>query len=175
MARGREARADRRGMMQVRKLKDALGAEVLGAKLAALDDASFAQLLAAWRGHGALLVRDQEDMTDAQFEAFSKRFGELDPPPNQGVGRKNVPGFPNLYVVSNEVDQGGEPLGALGYSEAVWHTDMSYLPVPPIASMLWSIKLPAWGGNTSVVGMCAAYENLPGGLKERAQSPWIKH
>jgi hypothetical protein len=44
-------------------------------------------------------------MTDAQFEAFSRRFGELDPPPNQGVGRKNVPGFPNLYVVSNEVGQ----------------------------------------------------------------------
>ena len=59
--------------MQVRKLKDALGAEIRGTKLAALDDASFAQLLAAWRAHGALLVRDQEDMTDAQFEAFSKR------------------------------------------------------------------------------------------------------
>jgi taurine dioxygenase len=162
-------------MMQVRKLKDALGAEVLDAKLAALDDASFAQLLGAWRAHGALLVRGQEDMTDAQFEAFSMRFGELDPPPNQGVGRKNVPGYPNLYVVSNEIDQGGEPLGALGYSEAVWHTDMSYLPVPPIASMLWSIKLPAWGGNTSVVGMCAAYDNLPPPLKERAKSLWIKH
>ena len=161
--------------MQVRKLKEALGAEVTGVKLPALDEGGFAQVLQAWKSHGALLVRGQEDMTDAQFEAFSKRFGELDPPPNQGVGRKNVPGFPNLYVVSNELGHGGEPLGALGYGEAVWHTDMSYLPVPPIASMLWAIRLPAWGGNTSVVGMCAAYELLPPKLKERAKKLRIKH
>lgn len=161
--------------MKVRKLREALGAEVRDVKLAALDDASFAQLQQVWRTHGALLVRGQEAMTDAQFEAFSKRFGELDSPPNQGVGRKNVPGHPNLYVVSNETDTSGEPLGALGYSEAVWHTDMSYLPVPPIASMLWALKLPAWGGNTSVVGMCAAYENLPAQLRERVKSSRIKH
>jgi taurine dioxygenase len=122
-----------------------------------------------------MLVRGQKAMTDAQFEAFSKRFGELDPPPNQGVGRKNVAGFPNLYVVSNEVDKSGDPLGALGYSEAVWHTDMSYLPVPPIASMLWALKLPAWGGNTWVAGMVGAYENLPPALKERAKKLQIKH
>jgi alpha-ketoglutarate-dependent taurine dioxygenase len=120
-------------------------------------------------------VRGQQAMTDAQFEAFSRRFGELDPPPNQGVGRKSVPGFPNLYVVSNELGADGEPLGALGYGEAVWHTDMSYLPVPPIASMLLARKLPAWGGNTSVAGMCAAYEGLPAALKERIKTLRIKH
>jgi taurine dioxygenase len=161
--------------MNYRKICDAFGAEVLGVDLPALTDGAFAELHEIWKQHGALLVRGQEKMTDAQFEAFSKRFGELDPPPNQGVGRKNVPGFPNLYVVSNETDPKGEPLGALGYSEAVWHTDMSYLPVPPIASMLWALKLPAWGGNTCVVGMCAAFENLPPALKERAKTLRIKH
>ena len=144
-------------------------------RLPDLSDAQFKELHGLWKAHGAMLVRGQEAMTDAQFEAFSKRFGELDPPPNQGVGRKNVPGFPDLYVVSNELDKSGDPLGALGYSEAVWHTDMSYLPVPPIASMLWAIRLPAWGGNTWVAGMCAAYENLPAPLKERAKKLQIKH
>jgi len=57
----------------------------------------------------------------------------------------------------------------------VWHTDMSYLPVPPIASMLWAIRLPSWGGNTWVAGMCAAFENLPPALKERAKKLMIKH
>ena len=125
-----------------------------------------------------MLVRGQQDMTDAQFEAFSKRFGELDPPPNQGVGKKNVPGHPDLYVVSNELGEKGEPLGALGYSEAVWHTDMSYLPVPPIASMLLSRKLPAWGGNTWAASMVAAYENLPRraqGAREDAQDQARRH
>ena len=161
--------------MQIRKITESFGVEVQGIQLAGLSDAAFAELLDLWKAHGVMLVRDQQSMTDAQFEAFSARFGELDPPPNQGVGRKNVPGFPNLYVVSNEVGPGGEPLGALGYGEAVWHTDMSYLPVPPIASMLWAIKLPSSGGNTCAAGMCAAYQNLPAVLKERAKTLWIKH
>jgi taurine dioxygenase len=161
--------------MQVRKLKDSFGVVVDGVELAKLDAAGFGQLHDLWRKNGAMLVHGQQGMTDAEFEAFSKRFGELDPPPNQGVGRKNVPGFPDLYVVSNEVGAGGEPLGALGYSEAVWHTDMSYLPVPPIASMLLARKLPAWGGNTWAASMCAAYENLPARLKERVRTLKIKH
>ncbi len=161
--------------MKIAPIAPTFGIQVEDVRLADLTDAQFAELHALWRAHGAMLVRGQESMTDAQFEAFSKRFGELDPPPNQGVGRKNVPGFPNLYVVSNEVDKSGDPLGALGYSEAVWHTDMSYLPVPPIASMLWAIRLPAWGGNTWVAGMCGAYENLPAPLKERAKKLMIKH
>lgn len=161
--------------MQISKLKESFGVAIEGVNLAALDHKSFSELHGLWKTHGAMLVRGQQAMTDAQFEAFSKRFGELDPPPNQGVGRKNVPGFPDLYVVSNELDAGGEPLGALGYSEAVWHTDMSYLPVPPIASMLLARKLPAWGGNTWAAGMCAAYENLPAALKERIKTLKIKH
>jgi taurine dioxygenase len=161
--------------MRTRAITPAFGVEILGVDLPSLGDSEFAELHGHWKANGILLVRGQQKMTDAQFEAFSKRFGELDPPPNQGVGRKNVPDFPNLYVVSNEVDKSGDPLGALGYSEAVWHTDMSYLPVPPIASMLWSIKLPDWGGNTWAVGMCAAFENLPPDLKERAKKLWIKH
>jgi len=161
--------------MQIGKLKPSFGAAVEGVSLASLDERGFAEIHGLWKAHGAMLVRGQQAMTDAQFEAFSKRFGELDPPPNQGVGRKNVPGFPDLYVVSNELDAGGEPLGALGYSEAVWHTDMSYLPVPPIASMLLARKLPAWGGNTWAASMCAAYENLPAALKERIRTLKIKH
>jgi taurine dioxygenase len=161
--------------MQTRSITPAFGVEVLDVELPKLTHAGFAELHELWKKSGIMLVRGQQAMTDAQFEAFSKRFGELDPPPNQGVGRKNVPGFPNLYVVSNEVDKSGDPLGALGYSEAVWHTDMSYLPVPPIASMLWSLRLPAWGGNTWAVSMCAAYENLPADLKERAKKLQIKH
>ena len=161
--------------MRTKKLADTFGIVVDGVELARLDDAQFGELHDLWQRNGVMLVRGQAAMTDAQFEAFSKRFGELDPPPNQGVGRKGVPGFPNLYVVSNELDPSGEPLGALGYGEAVWHTDMSYLPVPPIASMLLARRLPSWGGNTWVAGMCAAYDNLPAPLKERAKKLHIKH
>lgn len=161
--------------MRFAKLTETFGVRVEDVDLASLDELAFAELCGQWKKHGAMLVRSQQAMSDAQFEAFSRRFGELDPPPNQGVGRKSVPGFPDLYVVSNELDATGEPLGALGYSEAVWHTDMSYLAVPPIASMLLARRLPAWGGNTWVASMVAAYENLPAALKERIKGFQIKH
>src|SRR3977135_951901 len=119
--------------MEFRPVTDSFGVEALGVRLPELSDAQFAELHGQWKANGVMLVRGQQAMTDAQFEAFSKRFGELDPPPNQGVGRKNVPGFPNLCGGSNEVDKSGAPLGALGYSGGVGHTDMSSLPVPPIA------------------------------------------
>ena len=105
--------------MQFRGISETFGVEAQGARLPELSEAQFGELHGQWKAQGVMLVRGQEAMTDAQFEAFSRRFGELDPPPNQGVGRKNVPGFPDLYVVSNEVDRSGDPLGALGYSEAV--------------------------------------------------------
>ena len=34
-------------------------------------------------------------------------------------------------AVPNGVDEQGEPIGALGDGEAVWHTDMSYAAQPP--------------------------------------------
>jgi taurine dioxygenase len=52
---------------------------------------------------------------------------------------------------------------------------MSYLPVPPIASMLLARRLPDWGGNTWAASMCAAYEGLPAALKEQASRLRIKH
>ena len=90
------------------------------------------------------MFRNQK-LTDDDLLSFSKHFGTLDPPPNQGAGRKSPPGYPDVYVVSNVRDDRGEPIGALGDGEALWHTDMSYAPHPPDASMLYSLEIPAQG------------------------------
>ncbi|HUF82696.1 MAG TPA: TauD/TfdA family dioxygenase, partial [Burkholderiales bacterium] len=98
--------------------------------------------------------------------AFSRHFGELDPPPNQGAGRKSPPGYPDIYVVSNVLDDKGEPIGALGDGEALWHTDMSYAPRPPDASMLYSLEIPPAGGDTCFCSMKAALAQVPRALLE---------
>ena len=59
---------------------------------------------------------------------------------------------------------------ALGAGEAVWHTDMSYLELPPDASMLYALEIPPQGGNTWVCGMEAAWAALPAHLKARVQA-----
>jgi taurine dioxygenase len=152
----------------------ALGAQVEGVDLAEIAPAEFRQLYDIWKKHHVLVMRGQR-LTDAQFERFSAMLGELDPPPNQGAGRKSVPGHPNLSVVSNRKDAAGEPVGALGDGEAAWHTDMSYQERPPFASMLYAVELPSSGGDTWFAGMPAALRSMPADLIQRISRMAIKH
>jgi taurine dioxygenase len=151
----------------------ALGAEVRVGDLRTLDDAGFAHVLAAWRAHCVLLLRDQT-LSDQELIAFSRRFGDLDWAPVQENGRRFVEGLPEIYIVSN-VKVNGEAIGSLGDGEAVWHTDMSYLDVPPKASMLYALEVPPRGGNTSFCCMYSIYETLPCALKARIEGLKIKH
>ena len=150
-----------------------LGAEVRGIDLKSLDDARFAAIEAAWHVHQMVLFRGQS-LGDQDLIAFSRRFGDLDWAPVQENGRRFVEGLPEIYIVSN-VKVEGEAIGSLGAGEAAWHTDMSYLDVPPMASMLYAIEVPPAGGNTSFCSMYAVYEALPAGLKRRIAGLRIKH
>lgn len=151
----------------------ALGAEITGVDLRKLDEAGFARVLKAWQDHSALLFRNQT-LSDQDLIAFSRRLGDLDWAPVQENGRRFVEGMPEIYIVSN-VKVNGEAIGSLGDGEAVWHTDMSYLPMPPKASMLYALEVPPSGGNTSFCTMYGVYEALPAALKTRIDQLKIKH
>jgi taurine dioxygenase len=151
----------------------ALGAEVRGIDLKSPGEGQFAALERAWHQHQVLLVRGQT-LRDQDLIAFSRRFGDLDWAPVQETGRRFVEGLPEIYIVSN-VTVNGQPIGSLGAGEAVWHTDMSYLEVPPMASMLYALEVPPAGGNTSFCSMYAVYEALPAQLKQRIANLKIKH
>jgi len=160
--------------LTIKKLTPAVGAEIQQVDLSHLSDAEFSQIEQAWNRHSALLFRDQK-LTDDDLLAFSRRFGELDPPPVQEHGRQSPEGYPEVYVVSNVLDAKGAPIGALGAGEAVWHTDMSYLALPPDASMLYALEIPPSGGDTWVLGMQAAWTALPAALKAKLRDRRIKH
>jgi taurine dioxygenase len=160
--------------LTIKKLTPAVGAEISQVDLSHLSDAEFSQIEQAWNRHSALLFRDQK-LTDDDLLAFSRRFGELDPPPVQEHGRQSPEGYPEVYVVSNALDDKGAPIGALGAGEAVWHTDMSYLALPPDASMLYALEIPPSGGDTWVLGMQAAWAALPAALKAKLRDRRIKH
>jgi len=150
------------------------GAEVQGVDLARVSSAQIEAIKRAWYRHDVLVFRNQK-LTDDHLLGFSRHFGTLDPPPNQGAGRKSPPGYPEVYVVSNVRDERGEPIGALGDGEAAWHTDMSYATHPPDASMLYALEIPARGGDTSFCSMKAALARLPKALAERLRELDIKH
>jgi taurine dioxygenase len=148
-------------------------AEISGVDLRAIDDAAFATIHRAWIDHQVLLFRDQR-LSDQDLIAFSRRFGPLDHAPIQENGRRFVEGLPEIYVVSNVVEN-GVAIGSLGAGEAVWHTDMSYLPEPPKASLLYALEIPPTGGDTWFCDMYAAYASLPAELRRRLAGLRVKH
>jgi taurine dioxygenase len=151
----------------------ALGAEIQGVDLRAINADDFGSIHQAWLDHSVLLFRGQK-LTDDDLIAFSKMFGDLDFAPIQESGRRFVEGHPEIYVVSN-VMENGVPIGSLGAGEATWHTDMSYLPDPPKASILYALEVPPSGGNTYFCSMYRAYEILPDALKKRIEGKMLKH
>src|SRR5688572_3443033 len=159
--------------LRVRPTGAVLGAEVLDIDLRALDAGTFAAIHRAWLDHQVLLFREQR-LTDEDLVAFSRRFGDLDEAPVQESGRRFVEGHPEIYVVSN-VMQNSAPIGSLGSGEAVWHTDMSYLPDPPKASVLYALEVPARGGDTSFCSMYAAWDELPDRVRRRVEGRRVKH
>lgn len=161
-------------MMEVQKLAEALGAEVRGVDLSRpIAPELFARIRAAWLEHMVLRFRGQS-LTDPQLLAFSRHFGELDPPGPNPLGRPFLPDHPEMNVISN-ITQGGVPIGGLGDGEAIWHADMTYIERPPMAAILYAIEIPPAGGDTYWANMVLAYETLPAALKQRIEGREALH
>jgi alpha-ketoglutarate-dependent taurine dioxygenase len=152
--------------LSITNLDAVLGAEIKGVSLAeplALSDLRAIQ--AAWKTRLVIVARGQR-LSDPELLAFSRQFGELDPPGPNPYGEPFNKQFPEINVISNVVEN-GKPIGNLGAGEAVWHADMTYVDVPPKAAALYSLEVPQnGGGNTYFADMFAAYEVLAAPLKQ---------
>jgi taurine dioxygenase len=153
--------------LSIRNLDAPLGAEVSGIDLSkpvALGDVETIEDV--WRERLVVVFHGQK-LSDPQLIAFSRNFGELDPPGPNPYGEPFNKEHPELNVISNVLEN-GKPIGNLGDGEAVWHADMTYVDVPPKAAMLHSLEVPPpeAGGNTYFANMFAAYETLPADLKK---------
>ena len=74
-----------------------------------------------------------------------------------------------FMFVTNIKDKKGVPTGAFGDGEMWFHHDTSYYEKPHKATLLYSITLPSWGGNTCFANMYKAYENVPADLKAKLE------
>ena len=161
-------------MLDVKKLGQALGAEIRGLDLSRpLEERTFKEIREAWLEHLVLRFRGQK-LTDPQVLAFSRNFGELDPPGPNPLGRPFLADHPEMNVISN-IKEGGVPIGGLGDGEAIWHADMTYVERPPMAAILYAIEIPPAGGDTYWANMDLAYETLPAGLKKRIEGRKAVH
>jgi taurine dioxygenase len=161
--------------LSIRNLDAALGAEIAGVDVSQpLPKADIDAIEAAWHERLVVVFHGQS-LSDPQLIAFSRNFGELDPPGPNPYGEPFLKQHPELNVISNVVEN-GKPIGNLGAGEAVWHADMTYVDVPPKAAALYSLEVPqSGGGNTYFADMFAAYEALPAALKQTIEGKVAVH
>ena len=169
----------------VRPTGAALGADVDGVDLGQeLSPSTIDAIKQAWSDHLVLRFRGQH-LDDDQLMRFSALFGELDLAPVIAASRVQIRGEDRyvdsaeeghryISIISNIVEN-GVAIGALGAYEAIWHTDMSYNPEPPIGSALYALQVPPAGGDTGFANMYLAYETLPEKLRRRVEGRLCRH
>lgn len=143
-----------------------LGAEIRGVDLAReLDERTFGEIVAAWREHEVIFIREQR-LTPDQHLAVSRRFGELEHHVRQECCR---PGYPEIFVVSNVIEN-GKPIGSQD-AGLFWHSDLCYKQEPSRGSLFYAREVPQENGeprgDTMFSSMTAAYDALPEPLKKR--------
>jgi taurine dioxygenase len=140
--------------IEVRPLAGALGAEVFGVDMAAdLDDELVREVRQAFLDHLVIFLRAQS-VTPQEQVAFARRFG--DP-----MEYPNLPGLPEEPLITPVVKLEHEHNNFGG----VWHSDTTYLPEPPMGSMLLALEVPPHGGDTLFANQYLAYEALSDGLQ----------
>lgn len=146
-----------------------LGHEIRGVDLSKpVSDAVFAEIEAAYDNYGVILFRNQHLSPDEQIE-FSKRFGPLD---RYVLDRYNLKTHPEIFVISNILDDDGRPIG-LADAGRYWHTDMWVTKRPPRGSMLYALEVPQKDGqafgDTYFSSMSAAYDGLPADIRNKIE------
>ena len=161
--------ADAAKNVMIGKLSSHTGAEALGVDLAKpLPPEVRKKLIEAFVEHSVLVIRDQK-LDAPQFLAAMQNFGEIFPQHNP---RFAVPECPLVHYISNQdkLEDGRVYIPGEGY-----HTDHSNDAVPPKATALHAVELPATGGDTQFVNMHAAYEALPEAIRCRIDGRKARH
>ena len=136
--------------IEARPLAAAMGSEIVGAQIGALNEAQFGEIRDALFRHKMIYFRDQS-ISHADQEAFGARFG----PFAEDAYTKGVPGHPNVQPLIKEADARAGMIFGAG-----WHTDSPFLSEPPAISMLYGVELPPYGGDTIWANSALAYAML---------------
>jgi len=141
--------------LDVAPVAGALGAEIAGVDISRpLEDSVVAEIRRAFLDYLVLFFHGQKLTPQTQL-AFARRLGE----PMEYPQLKGLPECPLITPVvkleHERVNFGG-----------IWHADTTYLERPPMASMLYAIEIPPYGGDTLFANQYLAYETLSDGYRK---------
>jgi taurine dioxygenase len=148
------------------------GAEIRGVDLRSpLEPGVVEEIRTALHAYKVVFFRDQQIGHGEQI-AFARLFGKVTPAhPHE----ENPPeGFPEILPIDSRRYETNLGRKRTSYDSS-WHTDVTALVNPPAASILRADILPPYGGDTAWTNLVAAYENLPGELRDFVDKLDIKH
>jgi taurine dioxygenase len=154
--------------MDIKPLPGAFGAEVTGLDLnQPLEDDAVNAIVQALYDHLVVCIRNQE-LTPEQFGVFGRCLGE----PLIHVEKDIlVDGAPEVMTLSNA---DGRPERQRNGGNH-WHTDLVFTETPASFTMLNAVAVPRVGGETGFADQRAAYDDLPGDLRDQAEEITIAH
>jgi alpha-ketoglutarate-dependent taurine dioxygenase len=148
--------------LEIRPLAGRIGAQIENIRLSGdLPDAAVAAIEAALARYRVILFRGQEHLDDVGQERFAARLGDL-------VAHPTNPARPGTAILELDSTDGG------GRADH-WHTDITFVDAYPKISILRSVVVPPFGGDTVWANTVAAYEGLPPALKALAENLWAVH
>ncbi len=144
-------------MVSIKPSGACCGATITGVRLdRPLPEELVAEIRAHWLEHKVVAFPDQK-LTPDQLVSFSKQFGDIGEDPFFG----HIDEHPQVASIQRNADE-----KTTIFAE-VFHTDWSFMPIPPAGTALYGITIPPVGGNTLFSDQVLAYEQLPESLRSR--------
>ncbi|MDC0057583.1 TauD/TfdA family dioxygenase [Pelagibacteraceae bacterium] len=140
---------------QIKKLTPSIGAEIFGKNLFDNLTTTFCdKIYKTLIEHKVIFFRNQE-ITNDQHIKFAKNFGKIEPP---HPVYPHVNEYPEIVLLENYENRPPDT--------DVWHTDVTFKPNPPFASILYSKIIPSSGGDTLWSCLSSIYDALPNDIKK---------
>ncbi len=146
-------------IFKINKLTPIIGAEIIGENIFNnLSSDIYDEIYNCLIENKVIFFRNQK-ITAEQHINFAKNFGEIEPP---HPIYPSVDKYPEIVLLENDKNKPPDT--------DVWHTDVTFKPNPPFASILYSKIIPPIGGDTIWSSLPAIYEALPLDIKKYLES-----
>ena len=155
--------------LRVEKMHPYVGAEIKGVDLRHPVDAETGAAIRKALDDNIVIVFRNQDLSEPEQLRAAEILGKVAirrrPPSGNGPGGD----FDTPFMFVTNIVEDGKPIGAFGDGEMWFHHDTSYYPEPHRATLLYSMKLTSWGGETCFSNMYEAYSRIAAKLRDRLE------
>jgi alpha-ketoglutarate-dependent 2,4-dichlorophenoxyacetate dioxygenase len=144
-----------------------------------LDAETLQAVRDAFAAH-AVLVFPAQDLTTEQHLAFASNFGPLETTVQLNMRHQKLRVRAEIADIAN-LDANGNlwhensRIRRFQMGNRLWHTDSSFKAPSGYASLLYARSVAPIGGHTEFADLRAAYDALPGAMKDRLRGMLAEH